>query len=100
MKLVWLFREHRELNDAYQELRRSAEKTADWGLKLQEDNKRLADALEKAQQYIQSNPGYINNIMDLLQKYQETVLQEAPLPKNYQPEWLTPGEDIPIKDSE
>lgn len=69
--------------------------------RLEEDNKKLALALEQAQAYIQSNPGYIQNVMDLMEKYQHEVLQELPLPVGQTPEWLTPGEDVPVtKESE
>ena len=68
-------------------------------IRLQEDNVKLTAALQQAQVAIASNPSYINNIMDLMNKYQETVLQELPLPADMQPEWLTPGDDIPIREA-
>ena len=68
-------------------------------IRLTEDNVKLTAALQQAQTAIASNPSYINNIMDLMNKYQETVLQELPLPADVQPEWLTPGDDIPIEAS-
>lgn len=62
-------------------------------LRLEEDNRKLGEALQQAQQHIQSNPGYIQNVMDLMERYQREVLQEIPLTPDQQPEWLTPGED-------
>lgn len=100
MKLVALFRDYRDLEAKMHTAELDAvrnkfelEKLADLVVRLQEDNKSLADSLDKARQAIDSNPSYINNVMDLLQKYQEQVLQEQPLQPDQQPEWLTPGDD-------
>ena len=70
-----------------------AETITERNLQLEADNKKLAEALEAAQQHIQSNPGYIQNVMDLMERYQREVLQEIPLTPDQQHEWLTPGED-------
>lgn len=106
MKLVWLFKEHRDTVDAYRALERKlwqAESDAailtERNLRLEEDNKKLALALEAAQTHIQSNPGYLQNVMDLMERYQREVLQEIPMTKDQQPEWLTPGEDTPERES-
>lgn len=93
MKLVWLFDEHRRLHLEHQELIRKFEAFIAEKERVERDNKELAEALKKAQEYIQQNPSYLNNVMDLMQKYQEQVLQELPLQPDQQPEWLTPGED-------
>lgn len=61
--------------------------------RLEEDNRKLSAALEQATYQIQNNPSYIQNVMDLMEKYQKEVLQEIPLTADQQPEWLTPGED-------
>lgn len=61
--------------------------------RLEEDNRKLSAALEQATYQIQNNPSYIQNVMDLMEKYQKEVLQELPLTADQQPEWLTPGED-------
>lgn len=100
MKLVWLFKEHHDvvqLNRMLEHRLWKAETDAsiltEKNLQLEADNKKLAEALEAAQQHIQSNPGYIQNVMDLMERYQREVLQEIPLTPDQQPEWLTPGED-------
>lgn len=93
MKLVWLFQEHRDTVEAYRAMEHRLWRVEAEVARLREDNAELAEALKKAQEFIQSNPSYINNVMDLMQKYQEQVLQELPLQPDQQPEWLTPGED-------
>jgi hypothetical protein len=107
-RFVWLFAEHRDLQEKYNVLLRlhevrasEVERLLDKNERLTEDNKKLAESLIQAQAYIQSNPNYINSVMDLMEKYQREVLQELPLPQGQEPEWLTPGEDLPpVKDDQ
>lgn len=100
-----MFKEHRELQQfcheqalKLAEIKAQAEAIATRNLILEEDNRKMAAGLEQAQTYINSNPSYVQNVMDLMEKYQREVLQELPLAPDQQPHWLSPGDDIPIKE--
>jgi len=102
VKIVWLFKDYQNLVGDYNELRLEHEKlkleadrAADSITALRTDNEKLSAAIMELQQHIRSNPSYVQNVMDLLQKYQEQVLQEVPLAPGDDPAWLTPGDDIP-----
>lgn len=97
MKLIWLFSEYHTQRESIAEQARIIERLTDRNLELTKDNTELAKSLRLAQEHIQSNPDYINSVMDMLQKYQEKVLEEAPFKDDQQPEWLTPGYD-PVED--
>jgi septal ring factor EnvC (AmiA/AmiB activator) len=89
MKLIWLFSEYHALKDTVAAQEKSLENLVSQTLQLTKDNTALTEALLRAQQDIQSNPTYMNGVMDMLQKYQEKALQELPFLPDQQPEWLT-----------
>lgn len=93
MKLVEFFSDYWKVVLEGKDKDRQLERLAERVEILTKDNTKLAQALEAAQQAIQSNPSYLNNVMDLLQKYQEKILTEEPYPDGRVPEkdWLTPA---------
>ena len=94
MSLVWLFREYRQLVDRAHSQELELARLVDRNLALESDNKRLSTALEMAHDTIQSNPSHMNAVMDLLQRYQEKVLEELPFTDGQEPQWLTPETDM------
>jgi uncharacterized membrane protein YheB (UPF0754 family) len=101
MKLIWLFKEYHTLREILDLHERNLERLTDKNLQLVKDNEALARSLELAQQHIRSNPDYLNSVMDLMQKYQEKVLEETPFGIDQHPEWLTPEyDDSSVKDGD
>lgn len=93
MSLVWLFKAHRDLSERQHQYELQLGQITNRNLELEKDNVALSSSLRHAQDAIQSNPGYINSVMDLLQKYQEKILEETPFSPGQVPEWLTPEDD-------
>jgi hypothetical protein len=89
VKLIWLFNEYHVMKDQLAEQEKGLDSISATVRQLTKDNTELTSALMKMQQEIQTNPSYMNGVMDLLHKYQEQVLQELPFPVGQEPEWLT-----------
>ena len=100
MSLVWMFKEHRNLNAELQTTKVQLELLSDRYLRSQEDAKNLTDAIEKLQQYIATQ---INtSTVDIFEKYQQQILQDRPYDDGKIPDtaWLTPGDaprEEPVK---
>jgi CHASE3 domain sensor protein len=89
VKLIWLFNEYHVMRDQLAEQEKSLDAMIAQSRQLTKDNEALTTTLLSMQKEIQTNPSYMNGVMDLLHKYQEQVLQELPFPPGQEPEWLT-----------
>ncbi len=94
MSLVWMFKEHRDLNAELQSSKVQLELLSDRYIRATEDIKNLTDAIQKLQEYIATQ---INtSTVDIFEKYQREVLQDSPYVDGKIPDtdWLTPGEPV------
>ena len=93
MSLVWLFSEHRILQKTCQELEHKVDRLVEQSVELRKDNAALTREVVAAREAIQRNPTYVNSVIDLLQKYQESTLTELPFERDQEPEWLTSADE-------
>lgn len=97
MSLVWMFKEHRDAVARIAAAETSCAIITDRNLRLEEDNKRLTEALEKAMVYVQA--GHSKSPVDLFEQYQKQILQDEPYVDGKIPDnaWLTPGDMEPAR---